>query len=760
MTNQPLRIIHFCLVLALVASIGLSTSSPYFTSRVVAAPLPLIPNSSFEEGDFAPTGSPTGWSRDLYDPSGLLTWDDTQAHSGSKSVKIEATTPNDARWIQTVNVQPNTLYELSGWIKTENVGHSPQEVDAGANISLLGEYIRTPALIGTHDWTWVSQVFNSGSHTQLVIAPRLGFWSGTTTGIAWFDDLQLRRFTPQAPHPSWKILVLIYGQTDFTFTDKNGVVRHAVATMTEAEKQRAAESARLFVTEDIPALNSGNMIPTVTIRFPERVLNQLSPFGEGWSAAPQDTAAERDPAFDSVIVIWDPRATDLISGQAIWIGGAGGLTYGTGTGQTYFEMVIEGAALYDHRNVFKHEWGHAILGYYAAAGISPQPTVTNHAGPGDYVHCVTGATYVWEDETLSNPIPNSIYSNAAGFTHDYYSGLTATPDQPLRCLGITALAWATGGSVSKPTGAGEETRNLLISSTTSGKVQGIKFNDEDILRYSLETDTWQLYFDGSDVGIRGDVNALAVAPDGNLLLSFNSPQTLPGLGEVDDSDIVKFIPAALGAQTAGMFEWYVDGSDVDLTTDGEDVDAISFTAANQLVISTIGDVDVNNAVSDDVEGKNEDLVLLQPTALGATTAGVWSFYFDGSDVRLHKGKGELSGVWLDQTSSDIYLGTRGNFAVDGLSGDGNDLFICAATALGANSSCTFRSFWDGNGAGFAGEVIDAFTFVSASAPGNEVVSAALDKADEAQEPDSEDSHDASGENEGTGSQLFLPTVLH
>jgi len=744
----------------LVAGVGLVVGGPFLAQPATAASPQLLTNGSFEEGAFAPAGVPTGWSRNLYDPTGVLTWDNTQAHDGSNSVKIEAATPNDASWLQTVNVQPNTLYQLSGWIKTENVGPNGQVGAAGANLSLLGGFTRSNGLIGTHDWTLISFTFDSGDTTQVTVAARLGFYSDTTTGTAWFDNIQLTPFTVTGPTPGWKILVLIYGKTDFTFTDKNGVLRHAVASMSADEIARAAESARLFVEQDIPALNSGNMTPSVTIRYPDRVLTQLSPFGDGWSPAPQDTAPERDPAFDSVIVIWDPHATDLNSGEAIWIGGAGGITYDMGTGQTYFEMIMDGAAIYDHCNVFKHEWGHSILFYYAATGITPLPTVTNHAGPGDYVHCPTGDPYIWADETLPNPIPNSIYSNESGFTHDYYSGTTATPDQPTRCLGITPLAWAIGGPVSKPAGTTDDVFDLLVSSSTSGKVQGIKFNDEDILRYALASDTWQLFFDGSDVGIHGDVNALAVAPDGNLLLSFNSPQTLAGLGEVDDSDIVKFVATSLGAHTAGRFEWFLDGSDVDLTTDGEDVDAIGFTADDRLLISAIGDIDVNNQVGDDQEGKNEDLLVFQPTALGEATAGQWGFYFDGSDVKLNKKKGELSGVWVDKSNDDIYMITRGRFAVEGLNGDGSDIFVCASDSLGDDTRCTFRSFWAGDSAGFGDETIDAFTRMAIEQ--SPVGAAALDASatmDEVQEADSEDADDYVPDEEGAEIRVFLPTVL-
>jgi hypothetical protein len=249
------------------------------------------------------------------------------------------------------------------------------------------------------------------------------------------------------PHPRWRILVLIYQETNFEVTDA-GTYHHYVALMTPDEMEQAALAANQFVEIDIPALTSGNMIPQITVRFPERALNYLSPVGDGWWPSPQNTEPERDPAFDSVIVIWDPRATDLETDNYEWIGYGDGLAANMGTGQTYFSMQIDAAVYRGHRNVFKHEWGHCILYYFDAVGTTPNPTVNNHAHATQYVNCNTGQFYVWEDETLDNPIPNSIYNNESGFTHDYYSGTTATAEQPTRCLGITLDAWSLGGPVS------------------------------------------------------------------------------------------------------------------------------------------------------------------------------------------------------------------------------------------------------------------------------------------------------------------------
>lgn len=414
-------------------------------------PVDLLANGSFEEDALSYGAGPAGWTYDAWMPQTALTaWDDQEAFEGLRSLKLTAATLNDIRWFQRVQVKPHTNYLLTGWIKTAAVSHSPEFIDAGANLCLFGTYTRSEGVFGTRDWTPVRLIFNSGSDSAVNIGLRLGYWSGTATGTAWFDSLRLTEIRAGDPHPSWKILVLIYGTTDLSTLDAAGVRHRYVGQMSELEKQQVAESARRFVEQDIPALTSRNMIPTLTIRHPARALDRLTRYGSGWWPGPWDTEPERDPAFDSVIVIWRAWATDQATGRTEFLGGAAGLTLNMWGGPTYATLVSDAGTWYGHRNVFKHEYGHSLLSYFEAMGTTPRPTVTNHAGPADYVSCRTGQPYVWIDETEASPIPNSIYNNEAGFTHDYYSGQTATWDQPARCLGITPEAWATGGPVSKP----------------------------------------------------------------------------------------------------------------------------------------------------------------------------------------------------------------------------------------------------------------------------------------------------------------------
>ena len=354
-------------------------------------PVDILFNGGFEDG----TTLPTLWSEDSWTASfGTLSWDSTEKYSGNKSVKIVNTTANDARWIQTVNIQPNSDYLLSGWIKTENVSHTQDTVDAGANLSVMGGFEYTTGLFATNDWTYVSLTFNTGSRSQIDIGARVGMYSGTSAGTAWFDDLKLElldtplcytlstntnpinsgnivvdpapncnngleyvhgtivKLTPNnntnyhfnnwsgdisessnplyihmtdsksvianfsqnaTQNPQWKILVLIYTSTDFTYNDSSGQ-HHVEASMTQNEIDRATAAANQFIDTDIPVLTSGNMIPLLTIRLPNQPLSTLDETCGYWPNR-ANTSPDLDPSFDSVIVIWDDSGIDLLTGQ-------------------------------------------------------------------------------------------------------------------------------------------------------------------------------------------------------------------------------------------------------------------------------------------------------------------------------------------------------------------------------------------------------------------------------------------------------------
>ena len=248
---------------------------------------------------------------------------------------------------------------------------------------------------------------------------------------------------------------------------------------------------------------------------------------------------------------------------------------------------------------------------------------------------------------------------------------------------------------------------IYVSSSSGGNAGGVAFADEDILSYDTGSSLWTMYIDGSDIGLSGsgarDVDAFYIMNDGSVLLSFVAATTIPDVGSVDDSDIIQFTPTSTGTITAGTFSMYFDGSDVDLTSNGEDVDAIGFAPDGRLLISTSGNPSVAGVSGD----SDEDLLAFTATSLGSTTSGTWAMYFDGSDVGLSTSSSEdTAGASVDAANGNIYLTTRGNFTVTGASGTGTDIFLCVPASLGSSTTCTFSLFWDGSANGFGSEVTD------------------------------------------------------
>jgi hypothetical protein len=142
-----------------------------------------------------------------------------------------------------------------------------------------------------------------------------------------------------------------------------------------------------------------------------------------------------------------------------------------------------------------------------------------------------------------------------------------------------------------------------------------------------------LYSTASDVGLTTsgeDVDAVELLPGGHMLVStVNTVSATGAAGE--DEDLLEFAPTSLGANTAGSFTLYFDGSDVGLTASGEDVDAAAVDSSGKIYLSTF-----NNFSVTDVSGADEDVFVFTPTSTGSTTSGSFSstLSFDGSAFGL------------------------------------------------------------------------------------------------------------------------------
>jgi len=299
-----------------------------------------------------------------------------------------------------------------------------------------------------------------------------------------------------------------------------------------------------------------------------------------------------------------------------------------------------------------------------------------------------------------------------------------------------------------------------FSSSTGGRVDNIQFADEDIVAFDSYSDTWSLYFDGSDVGLRRkDVNAFHVMDDGNILLSLNAPLTLRGV-RYDDSDIIKFTATSLGNRTRGTFSRYFDGSDVQLTTSGEDIDAIALLDNGDLVISTLGTARVAG-----VTARDEDLLRFHKSRLGNNTKGTWSLYLDGSDLKLAHKNEDIWAVWTTG-HGEVDLSTYKNYSIHSLGtalqGDSDDIIHCTdLVGNGPSESkhqCQLSRLWNGDAYGLGNELIDGYSFGPALTEA--VYSANVDEEDELSDADQVDDtqdDDVLDDDEYT-EHLYLPFI--
>lgn len=88
---------------------------------------------------------------------------------------------------------------------------------------------------------------------------------------------------------------------------------------------------------------------------------------------------------------------------------------------------------------------------------------------------------------------------------------------------------------------------ILVSLLNDGKVRGLAYRRGDILKYDPAADRWSMFWDASDHGVAtANVGDFELLDDGDLLLVFKSIVSLPGPGKVQPHDIVRF-DAATGA---------------------------------------------------------------------------------------------------------------------------------------------------------------------------------------------------------------------
>lgn len=155
----------------------------------------LLANADFAQLD--DSGTPEGWRTDAYN-SGNSQFRVETLEDGTTALAILNFDDNDARWVQTVAVEPNTEYVLTCRVLAKDCA-AFRESDGsiltlrGANLSILNTNAYSDSVYDT-DGEWVTLTLYGATgdeQTTMDVALRLGGYSGDGVGEAWFQDVTM-----------------------------------------------------------------------------------------------------------------------------------------------------------------------------------------------------------------------------------------------------------------------------------------------------------------------------------------------------------------------------------------------------------------------------------------------------------------------------------------------------------------------------------------------------------------------------------------
>ena len=149
----------------------------------------LIWNSGFEL--LEDENLPDGWYTDAwYNQIGYTEYHVLQDDDPERGqvFEIRNAAPNDARIVQIVDVDPDTVYCLSGYIRADGI-----EGGRGANLSIEGLYAFSEDFTDTdNEWRYVEYYGETGpDQTWITVYARVGGYGDLASGSACFDDIRL-----------------------------------------------------------------------------------------------------------------------------------------------------------------------------------------------------------------------------------------------------------------------------------------------------------------------------------------------------------------------------------------------------------------------------------------------------------------------------------------------------------------------------------------------------------------------------------------
>ena len=286
-------------------------------------------------------------------------------------------------------------------------------------------------------------VFNGNTHYLMADGPFAGRWIaatrvivGTSSPVAAPSPTATANATPKAtptatPQPTeaavrstWKTVVLLYRETDVTFTRSNGQQYRLQARMTNTMYDLVRDTLGRFQTS-VRSWSGGLARVDMTIVDVPHPLTNLDALGSDYWVGPNAVRNDMNTyapvgAYDSIIVVYQPKDT---SGVAIPVPGWG-LTIpdGSWSNRAGFSSVITPAQLWwwtdsaVPEDVFVHEWLHQVLFFHERHG---RTSLDLHAGHDFGYSAVNGSWKAWYSDVMQGKVKDG--NKLIGITGDIWA---------------------------------------------------------------------------------------------------------------------------------------------------------------------------------------------------------------------------------------------------------------------------------------------------------------------------------------------------
>jgi hypothetical protein len=179
----------------------------------------------------------------------------------------------------------------------------------------------------------------------------------------------------------------------------------------------------------------------------------------------------------------------------------------------------------------------------------------------------------------------------------------------------------------------EPNGDILLSLGAAGTIPDVgAVDDFDIVRFiptnlgDFTSGTYELYFDGEDVGLTGeDIDSIGFAPNGDLVISLRGSFSVTGASGGDE-DLLIFSNGSFGPNTSGDWALYFDGSVVGLNdTSSEDINATWIDSNGDILMSVRGAFSVTGVVGD-----GADIFTCESPSGSPITSCAHNLFWDGS----------------------------------------------------------------------------------------------------------------------------------